>query len=172
MIAKSQENIQMKPSLRYLIPRRDAEKLNIQYEKWKMTGAIKVENEIIKDKSQSLAYAVKDRYENLKRDGVDFSEMTKEEFKDLFGDFDEEFLTKPIVIEAPNKVEGELSLKQIGLNEFPIEYRRYLEKEKNPKVRKPPKRPKPSNKPKAASPVNPAIPSASEPETPAEADNP
>jgi hypothetical protein len=35
-----------------------------------------------------LAYAIKNRYDSLKKDKVDFSKLSVEEFEDLFGTYD------------------------------------------------------------------------------------
>ena len=52
------------------------------------------EAELVKDKAQSLAYAIKNRYESMKKDNVDFSKISKEEFQDLFGTYDQEMMYK------------------------------------------------------------------------------
>ncbi len=57
-----------------------------------VSGAVKKEEEIIRDKSASFGYAIKDRFESLTKDNVDFSKMTKKEFEELFGEYDEEMM--------------------------------------------------------------------------------
>ena len=37
----------------------------------------------------SFGYAIKDRYESMQADNVDMSSLTKEEFSELFGSYDE-----------------------------------------------------------------------------------
>lgn len=54
-----------------------------------MSGAVKKEEEIIRDKSASFGYAIKDRFESLTKDNVDFSKISKKEFEELFGEYDE-----------------------------------------------------------------------------------
>ena len=49
---------------------------------------MKDEGQIIKDKAQSFAYAIKDRFDALKEDGIDLTQLQKEEFEDLFGEYD------------------------------------------------------------------------------------
>ena len=51
-------------------------------------GEIKDEDEIIRDKAQSFAYAIKDRFDALKDDGVDFENLSRKEFEELFGRYD------------------------------------------------------------------------------------
>jgi hypothetical protein len=88
MIKKSQIDIQRNPSDRTLVKRIDQKKFNDEYHEWLKSGAKQKEAELIKDKAQSLAYAIKDRYESLKKDKVDFSKLSLEEFEDLFGVYD------------------------------------------------------------------------------------
>ncbi len=76
MIKKSQENIKLKPSDRTLVMRKDQAKFNQDYYQWLKDGARQKEAELIKDKAQSLAYAIKDRYESLKKDKADFSKLS------------------------------------------------------------------------------------------------
>lgn len=52
-------------------------------------GAVKQEEQIIKDKSKSMGFAIRERYEALEADNKDLSKMSKEEFKEMFGDYDE-----------------------------------------------------------------------------------
>ena len=54
-----------------------------------MNGAVKQEEEIIRDKSASFGYAIKDRFESLTKDTADFGKITKKEFEELFGEYDE-----------------------------------------------------------------------------------
>lgn len=54
---------------------------------------MKEEAEVIKDKSQSLAYAIKARYEQMKQDNADLSKLSKAEFVELFGGYDEALLS-------------------------------------------------------------------------------
>lgn len=46
-----------------------------------MHGSVKEDEQIIKDKSTSFGYAIKDRFESLTKDNVDFSKLTKKEFE-------------------------------------------------------------------------------------------
>lgn len=68
-------------------------------------GARQKEAELVKDKAQSLAYAIKDRYESLKKDKVDFSKLSVEEFEDLFGEYDPNLMYQPPSVEG--LVDGE-----------------------------------------------------------------
>ena len=76
MIAKSQENIQMKPSDRTIVERKDQKRLNEEYHEWLQDGARQQEAELVRDKAQSLAYAIKRRYDSMKKDQVDFSKLS------------------------------------------------------------------------------------------------
>lgn len=78
MIKKSQINIQMNPSDRTLVKRIDQKKFNEEYYEWLKDGARQREAELVKDKAQSLAYAIKDRYESMRKDNVDFSKLSLE----------------------------------------------------------------------------------------------
>ena len=80
MIKKSQIDIKMNPSDRTLVKRSEQKKHNDEYHEWLKDGARQKEAELVKDKAQSLAYAIKDRYESLKKDNVDFSKLSLEEF--------------------------------------------------------------------------------------------
>jgi hypothetical protein len=88
MIAKSQIDIKMHPSDRTIFNRKDQKELNESYHEWLKDGARQKEAELVRDKAQSLAYAIKNRYDSLMKDNVDFSKLTMEEFDDLFGNFD------------------------------------------------------------------------------------
>lgn len=77
MIAKSQENIQMYPTFRTMLPKDKLESMTQRYEQWLVSGSVKEEEEIIRDKSASFGYAIKDRFESLTKDNVDFSKITK-----------------------------------------------------------------------------------------------
>ena len=81
MIAKSQQNIVLNPSFRSFIPPEKLQKLTEKYEKWLIYGSVKEDEQIIKDKSQSFGYAIKDRFESLTKDNVDFSKLTRKEFE-------------------------------------------------------------------------------------------
>jgi hypothetical protein len=76
MIAKSQENIRMRPFDRTLVDRKDQHQMNREYHEWLKDGARQKEAELVKDKAQSLAYAIKNRYESMKKDKVDFTKLT------------------------------------------------------------------------------------------------
>lgn len=62
MIAKSQDNIQMIPSDRTVFKRKHQKKIHDDYYEWLKDGARQKEAELVKDKAQSLAYAIKNRY--------------------------------------------------------------------------------------------------------------
>jgi hypothetical protein len=100
MIKKSQIDIKMNPSDRTLVKRVDQKRFNDEYHEWLKDGARQKEAELVKDKAQSLAYAIKDRYESLKKDKVDFSKLSVEEFEDLFGEYDPNLMYQPPSIEA------------------------------------------------------------------------
>jgi hypothetical protein len=68
----------MNPSDRTLVKRIDQKKFNEEYYEWLKDGARQREAELVKDKAQSLAYAIKDRYESMKKDNVDFSKLSLE----------------------------------------------------------------------------------------------
>ena len=70
----------MNPSDRTLVKREDQKQMNEEYHEWLKDGARMKEAELVKDKAQSLAYAIKNRYESMKKDNVDFSKISKEEF--------------------------------------------------------------------------------------------
>jgi len=76
MIAKSQENIKMVPSDRTIVKRKDQKEMNDSYHEWLKDGARQKEAELVRDKAQSLAYAIKDRYDSMKKDKVDFSKLS------------------------------------------------------------------------------------------------
>ena len=76
MIAKSQIDIQMNPSDRTLADRKDQKRMNEEYHEWLKDGARQKEAELVKDKAQSLAYAIKNRYESMKKDKADFSKLS------------------------------------------------------------------------------------------------
>jgi hypothetical protein len=78
MIAKSQENIQMFPTDRTLVKRVDQKQMNEEYHEWLKDGARQKEAELVKDKAQSLAYAIKNRYDAMKKDKIDFSKLSVE----------------------------------------------------------------------------------------------
>ena len=67
------------------MPRKDQALRNQEYHEWLQEGAKQKEAELVKDKAQSLDYAIKDRYESMKKDNADFSKLSLEEFEDLFG---------------------------------------------------------------------------------------
>jgi hypothetical protein len=77
MIAKSQQDIQMHPTFRTMLPKEKLDQITHKYEQWLVNGAVKEEEEIIRDKSASFGYAIKDRFESLTKDNVDFSKITK-----------------------------------------------------------------------------------------------
>ena len=81
MIAKSQEDIQMYPTFRTMLPKDKLEEITKRYENWLVNGAVKQEEEIIRDKSASFGYAIKDRFESLTKDNVDFSKISRKEFE-------------------------------------------------------------------------------------------
>ena len=68
----------MNPSDRTLVKRIDQKKFNEEYYEWLKDGARQREAELVKDKAQSLAYAIKDRYESMRKDNVDFSKLSLE----------------------------------------------------------------------------------------------
>lgn len=70
----------MNPSDRTLFKRKDQKELNESYHEWLLDGARQKEAELVKDKAQSLAYAIKNHYDSLKKDNVDFSKLSVEEF--------------------------------------------------------------------------------------------
>lgn len=78
MIAKSQNNIKMVPWDRTIVKRKDQKRFNEEYYEWLKDGARQKEDELIKDKAQSLAFAIKDRYDSLKKDNADFSKLSAE----------------------------------------------------------------------------------------------
>lgn len=78
MIAKSQTNIKMIPSDRTIVKRKDQARFNQEYYEWLKDGARQKEDELIKDKAQSLAFAIKDRYDSMKKDNADFSKLSTE----------------------------------------------------------------------------------------------
>ena len=88
MIKKSQENIQMFPFDQTLVKRSEQQRLNEEHRQWLKDGAKQKEAELVKDKAQSLAYAIKNRYDSMKIDNVDFTKLTMKEFEDLFGEYD------------------------------------------------------------------------------------
>ena len=61
-MAKSQDNIQMIPSDRTVFKRKHQKKIHDDYYQWLKDGARQKEAELVKDKAQSLAYAIKNRY--------------------------------------------------------------------------------------------------------------
>jgi hypothetical protein len=67
----------MKPEYHTLMPRKQVVKMNEDYAKFLVVGSVKEDHEIIRDKSQSFAYAIKDRFESMKSDGVDFTKLSK-----------------------------------------------------------------------------------------------
>lgn len=82
----------MYPTFRTMLPKEKLNDITYKYEQWLVNGAVKQEEEIIRDKSASFGYAIKDRFEQLTKDNVDFSKMTKKEFEELFGEYDEELM--------------------------------------------------------------------------------
>lgn len=70
----------MSPSDRTLVKRKDQKRLNESYYEWLQDGARQKEAELVRDKAQSLAYAIKNRYDSLRKDKVDFSKLSIEEF--------------------------------------------------------------------------------------------
>jgi hypothetical protein len=52
--------------------------MNDSYHEWLKDGARQKEAELVRDKAQSLAYAIKNRYDSMKKDKVDFSKLTLE----------------------------------------------------------------------------------------------
>ena len=76
MIAKSQTDIKMNPFDRTLVKRSDQKQMNEEYYEWQKDGARQKEAELVKDKAQSLAYAIKNRYESMKKDNVDFTKLS------------------------------------------------------------------------------------------------
>jgi hypothetical protein len=75
-----------------MLPKDKLANITERYENWLVNGAVKEEEEIIRDKSASFGYAIKDRFESLTKDNVDFSKITKKEFEELFGEYDEELM--------------------------------------------------------------------------------
>ena len=78
MIDKSQTNIQMFPTDRTIFKRKDQKAENDSYHQWLKDGARQKEAELVRDKAQSLAYAIKNRYDSMKKDNVDFSTLSTE----------------------------------------------------------------------------------------------
>lgn len=64
-----------------MLPRERLDDITYKYEQWLVNGAVKEEEEIIRDKSASFGYAIKDRFESLTKDNVDFSKISKKEFE-------------------------------------------------------------------------------------------
>lgn len=85
----------MWPNDRTLVKRKLQKQFNQEYHAWLQDGAKQKEAELVKDKAQSLAYAIKDRYDSMKKDNVDFSTLSLEQFEDLFGNYDPELMYKP-----------------------------------------------------------------------------
>jgi hypothetical protein len=106
MIKKSQIDIKMNPSDRTLVKRIDQKRFNDEYHEWLKDGARQKEAELVKDKAQSLAYAIKDRYESMKKDKVDFSKLSLEEFEDLFGVYDPNLMYQAPKVESDENEEG------------------------------------------------------------------
>ena len=84
----------MFPTDRTLVKRQDQKQMNEEYHEWLKDGARQKEAELVKDKAQSLAYAIKNRYDSMKKDKVDFSKLSVEEFEDLFGTYDKKLMYK------------------------------------------------------------------------------
>ena len=66
----------MYPNDRTLVKRKDQKRMNDEYYEWLKDGAHQKEAELVKDKAQSLAYAIKNRYDSMKKDKVDFSKLS------------------------------------------------------------------------------------------------
>ena len=81
--------------------------MNESYYEWQKDGARQKEAELVRDKAQSLAYAIKNRYDSMKKDKVDFSKLSVDEFEDLFGTYDKGMMyqskTKQGSVEMPNE---------------------------------------------------------------------
>ena len=71
----------MHPHFRTMLPREKLDEITHKYEDWLVNGAVKQQEEIIRDKSASFGYAIKDRFEQLTKDNVDFSKISKKEFE-------------------------------------------------------------------------------------------
>ena len=85
----------MRPHDRTIVKRKDQQEKNDEYHSWLKDGARQKEEELVKDKAQSLAYAIKNRYESMRKDDTDFSKLSMEEFEDLFGEYDPELMYRP-----------------------------------------------------------------------------
>ena len=79
----------MSPNFRSLLPLDDLDRLTQKYDEYMEKGAVKKEEQIIKDKSASFGYAIKERFDNMAKDGIDFSKLTKKQFEELFGQYDQ-----------------------------------------------------------------------------------
>lgn len=66
----------MYPTDRTLFKRKDQKRVNEEYHEWLKDGARQKQAELVKDKAQSLAYAIKNRYESMRKDKVDFSKLS------------------------------------------------------------------------------------------------
>ena len=85
----------MRPHDRTIVRRKDQQEKNEEYHLWLRDGARQKEAELVKDKAQSLAYAIKNRYESMRKDDTDFSKLSMEEFEDLFGEYDPDIMYQP-----------------------------------------------------------------------------
>lgn len=66
----------MSPSDRTLVKRKDQKEMNESFYEWQKDGARQKEAELVRDKAQSLAYAIKNRYDSMKKDKVDFTKLS------------------------------------------------------------------------------------------------
>lgn len=48
---------------------------------------------MIKDKSKALGFAIRDRFEQMSEDNIDYTKMTPEEFEEMFGNYDQSVKT-------------------------------------------------------------------------------
>ena len=92
---------------RTLVKRKDQKQLNEEYHEWLKDGAKQKEAQLVKDKAQSLAYAIKNRYDSLKKDKVDFSKLSVEEFEDLFGTYDKSMMYQAENLEEEDALKSE-----------------------------------------------------------------
>lgn len=95
----------MHPNFRTMLPKEKLNEITHRYEQWLVNGAVKEEEEIIRDKSASFGYAIKERFESLTKDNVDFSKMTKKEFEEMFGEYDEAMMKEKEEEEPVEEVE-------------------------------------------------------------------
>lgn len=75
----------MKPKLMSVFPKNQIKKANERHNIWVKKGQVKEEGTIVKEKAQQLAFSIRNRYLNMKKDGFDVSKLSKEDFEELFG---------------------------------------------------------------------------------------